>query len=70
MDMKKLKENRRPYASDWILISEGTYHSSESNLYWSTRVNPKGCIYDERSANHNGIIGMGLDLRRIIQNER
>ena len=54
----------KPYAQDWTEISEGVEYSKEKDLYWCN-----GRVYDERSANHNGIIGMGRQLRAIIQDE-
>ena len=54
---------KRPYASDWISIREGLYYSDESKLYWDSKSNT---VYDERSAKHNGLIGIGAALRDMI----
>lgn len=51
----------RPYASDWIIIGDGLQYSKERDLYWY-----KGRVYDELSARHNGIIGLGAALRLSI----
>ena len=40
-------------------------YSPHLKLYWC-----KGRVYDELSAMHNGIIGPGAQLRRIIAEDR
>jgi len=52
----------KPYATDWKVINEGLEYSEEKDLYWY-----KGRVYDELSANHNGIIGMGAVLKQSIK---
>lgn len=48
------------YADDWVTISEGVEYSKRHKLYWAN-----GQVYDERSAQHNGIIGMGATLKSM-----
>lgn len=45
-------------------LSEGLYYCAKHNLWWKA-----GVVYDELSASHNGIIGMGAQLKRTIRNE-
>ena len=52
----------KPYASDWVRLDEHTEYSTSLQLYWH-----KGLVYDQLSASHNGIIGAGADLARIIK---
>lgn len=55
--------SKRPYASDWILINDdGVVYSKELDRYYY-----RGNQYDERSARHNGIIGLGATLRTLIK---
>lgn len=42
-------------------LGEGLYYCENMNLYWEG-----GRVYDERSAQHNGIIGAGKQLKEII----
>ncbi len=55
---------QKPFAIDWTRLGPDLEHSKEVNLYWvpSTRR-----IYDERSAHHNGLIGLGAQLRTAIK---
>jgi len=53
---------RKPYAEDWQQLREGLEYSPRLKLYWYM-----GQVYDELSARHNGIIGAGAELRRIIK---
>lgn len=53
---------QQPHATDWTTIAQDLQYSKKLDRYWY-----KGRIYDERSANHNGIIGMGARLKEIIQ---
>lgn len=58
----------RPYANDWENIDNRTQYSKSLDLFYID-----GRTYDRRSAVHNGIIGLGADLKRIIKesnNER
>ena len=53
----------KPYADDWKIINyAGVEYSESKNLYWY-----RGRVYDELSANHNGIIGAGERLRTAIK---
>jgi len=54
--------SQKPYADDWKKISPNVEYSKTENLYWSNKT-----VYDELSANHNGIIGAGAHLRNIIK---
>ena len=52
---------KKPYASDWQRLSEHLEFSASKQLYWY-----KGRVYDDLSAQHNGIIGLGALLKTII----
>lgn len=54
----------RRYASDWVTLGKDLEYSKELDLYYY-----KGRIYDERSARHNGIVGEGAQLRRLIKGQ-
>ena len=55
--------SRKPYASDWEVIDySGLQYSKALNLWYKD-----GTVYDERSANHNGIIGAGATLKQAIK---
>lgn len=45
-------------------ISPGLYYCGYKKLYWKN-----GKVYDELSASHNGLIGLGAQLKEIIKNE-
>ena len=59
----------KPYADDWeqigTTISSGRYYpveySKHKDLYWF-----QDTVYDEKSARHNGIIGVGSALKSLI----
>lgn len=54
---------KKPYASDWTVINyAGVQYSETLQRYWY-----KDRVYDERSAAHNGLIGMGAQLKQAIQ---
>jgi len=55
----------KPYADDWKVVSKGVEKSKSLGLYFKD-----GKVYDERSASHNGIIGLGVTLREIVENSR
>ena len=55
----------KPYASDWVRLNEHTEYSPSLQLYWH-----KGRVYDQLSASHNGIIGTGAALARIIKENK
>ena len=55
----------KPYASDWVRLNEHTEYSPSLQLYWH-----KCRVYDQLSASHNGIIGAGADLARIIKENK
>ena len=52
----------KPYADDWQTLDTDLEYSPSLQLYWH-----KGKVYDQLSASHNGIIGAGADLARIIK---
>ena len=54
--------SNRPYSNDWESYSDNVDYSPRLGLYWSN-----GTIYDELSASHNGIIGMGAQLKQVIK---
>ena len=51
----------KPYADDWQTLDTDLEYSDSRKLYYY-----KGQVYDELSAHHNGIIGHGAQLRKII----
>ena len=54
---------KKPYASDWKVINyAGVQYSAHLELYWVNNT-----VYDERSAQHNGIVGAGAMLRKIVE---
>ena len=55
--------SKRLYASDWQFIDDtDVEYSKDLDLYYY-----QGTRYDERSARHNGIIGLGATLRTLIK---
>ena len=56
--------SRKPVAPDWVNVGDNTEFSRSLNLWYKN-----GVVYDERSAIHNGIIGLGRTLKEIIKNE-
>jgi phosphoglycerate dehydrogenase-like enzyme len=52
----------RSYANDWKIYSEGFEYSVSLDLYYY-----QGKVYDELSAKHNGIIGLGSILKEIAK---
>lgn len=52
---------KRPYATDWVKINDNVEYSKELNLYWHNKR-----VYDELSATHNGLIGLGAQLKKAI----
>ena len=55
----------KPYANDWVIVADGVEYSESKKIYWSNNR-----VYCELSARHNGIIGAGAYLRRVIANGR
>ena len=55
---------RKPYATDWkpVYGNDSVEYSQELRLYWKD-----GKVYDQLSASHNGIIGLGQRLRDLIR---
>lgn len=51
----------KPYASDWVTLRKGLEHSTHLELYWCNNK-----VYDELSASHNGLIGLGHQLKEVI----
>lgn len=51
----------KPYADDWQTLDTDLEYSDSLKLYYH-----KGQVYDELSAQHNGIVGHGAQLRKII----
>ena len=56
---------KKPYASDWKKINEDTEYSEELDRYWR-----KGRLYDELSASHNGIIGVGKIFKELLKDQK
>lgn len=52
---------KKPYADDWQTLDTDLEYSDSRKLYYY-----KGRVYDELSARHNGIVGHGARLRKII----
>lgn len=52
---------KKPYADDWQTLDTDLEYSDSLKLYYH-----KGQVYDELSAQHNGIVGLGARLRKII----
>ena len=52
----------KPYAKDWKHIRPDLEFSVSKQLYWY-----KGRVYDQLSASHNGIVGVGHQLRELIK---
>jgi len=59
--------NKQPYANDWKSINKHTQYNESKKLYWSTQENPKGSVYCQLSADHNGITGIGLQLKTMLE---
>lgn len=55
---------KRPSATDWERRGDSVFYSAKLNLWYAN-----GKVYDELSARHNGIIGCGALLKKIIQDE-
>lgn len=53
--------NKKPYATDWVKLNDELEYSEQRELYWY-----KGRAYDERSASHNGLVGAGATLKKMI----
>jgi hypothetical protein len=53
------------HANDWVKINKNTKYSKERNVYWH-----KNRIYCPLSAAHNGIIGVGAQLKAILNEEK
>jgi hypothetical protein len=51
----------KPYATDWVTLHRGVEHSIQLGLYWHNNQ-----VYDELSASHNGLIGLGHQLKEAI----
>jgi hypothetical protein len=62
IQLKEIDMNRRPYASDWKEVRWDLEYSAELNRYWHN-----GRLYDELSASHNGLTGLGRQLKDIIK---
>lgn len=54
--------SKKPFAEDWQEIHKGLEYSESKDLYWH-----KGQVYDELSASHNGLIGLGAVLKSRIK---
>lgn len=62
MELREKHPPRRPYAPDWKVINDrGVEFSKDLNSFWF-----EGRVYDERSARHNGLIGIGNLLRHVV----
>jgi hypothetical protein len=54
---------QQPYAEDWTPVGPGLVHSPKQDLWYDHN---KQRVYDRRSAMHNGIIGIGAQLKEVI----
>lgn len=43
-------------------LSEGLWYCKQKHLWWKN-----GVVYDELSASHNGLIGLGAQLKETIK---
>lgn len=57
------RKYNRPYSDDWVDLGGGICYSEKLHRWWDGKT-----IYDELSANHNGITGMGASLKKMITN--
>lgn len=57
-----MMKTKKPYADDWIFVNNETEYSKNLKLYW---YNNK--IYNELSAQHNGIIDLGYKLKKQLR---
>ncbi len=56
---------KKPYATDWKQINADIEYSKYLHLWWS---NENKKYYDELGAHHNGITGMGAELKlRLLE---
>lgn len=62
-DRPKFTGSRRQCANDWINLGGGTSYSQELNLWFKD-----GMHYDEVSAHHNGIAGIGRHFAELLSN--
>jgi hypothetical protein len=53
---------KRKYASDWLSLGGGLSYSRELHLWFKD-----GRHYDERSARHNGLTGVGQQLKDLLK---
>lgn len=57
-----MSSNKYKHAQDWEFHSEGVEYSPEKDLYWANNR-----IYCPLSASHNGIIGVGRELKDLLK---
>ena len=55
---------KKPFARDWVHVAAEVVYSKELNLWYNQKTQT---AYDETSARHNGIIGLGKQLKEMIQ---
>lgn len=55
---------RNSIAGDWKEIESGLWFSEKLAMYWKD-----GRHYDRLSASHNGLIGAGAKLKKVIKND-
>lgn len=48
-----------------VEISPGLWFCESRNLYWKD-----GRVYDELSASHNGLIGLGSQFKQILKENK
>ena len=60
--MPPIKPSNKPLARDWIALNENTQYSESLKLYFNN-----GNVYDELSANHNGLIGYGANFSQLLK---
>ena len=53
---------KKPFATDWEIICEDLEYTPTQKLYWHNNR-----VYCEVSARHNGLIGLGARLKKIIK---
>ena len=49
---------------DSVDLGDGLWYCEKKRLWWKD-----GVTYDERSANHNGLIGLGSLCRHLLKKE-
>ena len=63
--MPPIKPSNKPFARDWIAVNNTTEYSASLELYFNDHK-----IYDELSANHNGLIGYGVIFSQLLNRHK